>query len=78
MAWGKPKLSKADKIAIEAQQVRDSGATVYTPKLTTAVAEWGVLIAAIEQAGWKLEHWAVWNMGGVVEANAYPVFRATK
>ncbi|MDL9947755.1 hypothetical protein QSJ19_19645 [Gordonia sp. ABSL11-1] len=76
MAFGKSKEPRPVKFSAEAQELRRQGATVYTPKLSSSSKEWGDIISAIESAGWTLEHWSVWANGNLMDADAYPVFRA--
>ncbi|MEE3851444.1 hypothetical protein VZC37_13950 [Gordonia sp. LSe1-13] len=49
---------------------------IYTPKISGSADEWAEIIAAIEAEGWALEHWSVWAHGNLMDADAYPVFRA--
>lgn len=61
-----------------ATEAKDVGGAIYCPILLRpsgfakglAVDTWGAAIAAIEAAGYRLEHWAIDGSG-----NARPVFR---
>lgn len=66
------------KLADDAAKARAGGAQLFTPELTSKFAgspiEWGGYIQAVEDTGWRLEHWMVVWVADVT-ANAYPVFR---
>lgn len=70
-----------EAFAGEARKAYDDGLPVFTTRLTVprlvhtrqGYAGWAEIIAAIEAAGWRLEHWDVATKGN--DAEAYPVFR---
>lgn len=74
------KVSEATAQAAAAWQTVQ---TVFTPAFTVPnfqagttepVADWALMIQAVEQVGWRLEHWAV-TTDGKGRPLALPVFR---
>ncbi|MBW4043336.1 MAG: hypothetical protein HIU86_14670 [Acidobacteria bacterium] len=66
MGWIKD--AKATQMGKEAQQAWDAGVPVFTPLLNMpatrpdfsgAITDWPLMMAAIQEAGWKLHTWAV-------------------
>jgi hypothetical protein len=73
---------RVDVIADEAAKAYAAGLSVFTPRLTVPTVQhdrsahitaWAEMVASIETAGWRLEHWSVSGHGG--DAEAYPIFR---
>jgi hypothetical protein len=73
---------RADLIADEATKAYAADLPVFTPRLTVPTAQhdrsahltaWAEMVAGIEAAGWRLEHWSVSGQGN--DAEAYPIFR---
>lgn len=74
---------KASTLGTEAQKALDAGRAVFTPKLNTPVsqssgsgniADWSVMIEAVEAVGWRLADWCV-ALDGKGRPEAYPLFR---
>lgn len=74
---------KVDTLATEATKALEAGHYFFTPRLnmpgsahgmTGNIATWGLMIQAVESAGWALAHWAV-AMDTKGRTEAYPVFR---
>lgn len=74
---------KANTLATEARKALDGGASVFTPKLNTPstqhgmtgnIADWAVMVQAVEDAGWVLHHWSV-ATDSKGRPEAYPLFR---
>lgn len=77
------KDAKAASMATEAQKAIDNGDALFTPFLNTPgsqpglssnIRDWALMVAAIEEVGWRLDMWTVAadNKG---RAQAYPLFR---
>ena len=77
------KDSKANAIGSEAAKAFEAGRYFFTPRLnypatmhgmTGDIADWGLMIQAVESSGWQLTDWSV-GMDTKGRPEAYPVFR---
>jgi hypothetical protein len=77
------KDTKAAALAREASKAIEDGEPIFTPRLnfpqtmhgmTGAITDWSMMVAEVEAAGWRLEHWSV-AMDTKGRPEAYPVFR---
>lgn len=77
------KDAKVNSVAADAQKAYAAGDAVFIAKLNIpasqfgtsgAVKDWPQMIAGIEAAGWRLEHWSM-GIDNKARAEAYPLFR---
>lgn len=77
------KESKANAIGAEAAKAFEAGRYFFTPRLnypatmhglTGEIADWGIMVQAIEAAGWQMQDWCVAH-DSKGRPEAYPVFR---
>jgi hypothetical protein len=77
------KDAKVSTLAAEATKAAEAGRSVFAPKLNTPatqhslsgeIVDWSMMVAAVESAGWRLEHWSV-AMDAKGRPEAYPLFR---
>lgn len=74
---------KVDVMRREGEKAIAQGRTVFAPRLNMPngqpglsgpIADWALMIEAVESTGWRLEHWSVAaDKQGRTEA--YPLFR---
>lgn len=76
------KDAKANMVAQDARKARQAGRQVFAAMLNTPftqhtmsgeIADWAIMIEAIEAEGWQLTHWAI-GMDTKGRPQAYPVF----
>jgi hypothetical protein len=74
---------KTGVLGDEARKAFEAGLPVFTPRLNMPasqhgmsgnIADWAGMIAAVEDAGWALEHWAV-GVDSKGRGEAFPLFR---
>lgn len=77
------KDAKSNMLGEEARKAADAGAAVFSPRLNLPssmhnmsgnVADWSLMIQAIEAQGWSMVHWSV-AMDAKGRPEAYPLFR---
>jgi hypothetical protein len=80
MGWVKE--AKSNALATEAQRAIEEGRTIFTPRLNAgntahgfsgSIAGWAEMIEAVEECGWRLEHWAASEHDG--RPVGLPLFR---
>lgn len=80
------KEAKVTQLGTEAAKAAADGRMVFTPMLNSPalhgglsgnIADWSLMIEAIESAGWVMQHWAI-GQDSKGRPQAYPLFRRAR